>query len=313
MNSFNKSNPFNRLPLLPPERELEAKEILFSNFLLKWNSQFINIPHILQYISSYRSISEKLDDVNYLSIEELNSSQLEWISLVAQFDNPIEKNFFKDYWVPIQKNGYDYFIDLSSDSLSLFEVHYFFFEPYRWYKNYIYRDLRQFLIEIDKSNFDIENHFNELIDNRKTGVNDFFRERDELGSEGKLDLDSIKKDHVFCEGQKSDFSLHDNFIVFGCVNSLIVGLLPYDCEITLTEFTAPDNRNGNVCDNVKTIKALVYFLQSVGFLSIVSYSVVFNSEKGCRADFKDNAFTIVHDDRGFLKGVIDKYEAFRNS
>lgn len=173
------------------------KEVLFKEFLSKWGVLFNKILSILKYISTYPEIARKLDAFNPLSLDELNNSQLEWISLVAQFDNPIETDFFKDYWVPIQKDGYDYFIDLSSESLPLFEAHYFFFAPYRWYKKYIFKDLSQFLIDIDKSGFNIERHFEKLDNERWSEVTNFFNERDKLGFEGKLELDPIEKESLF--------------------------------------------------------------------------------------------------------------------
>lgn len=289
------------------------KEILFSNFQDNWKNQFQKIPFILKYLSSYTEISAKLQDFFPLDIAELNNSQLEWISLVAQFDNPIETCFFKEYWVPIQKNGYDYFIDLSSESLPLFETHYFFFEPYRWYKKYIFKDLSQFLINIDNSKFSIENHLKQLDNERWSEVTDFFNERDELGFAGMLELDPIKKDSIFNKEKNSDFIIQDNCITFKRINSVIVGLLPYDSKITLENFRAPLNRKENVCDKVKSIGALVYLLQSVGLLSIDSYSITFDSDKQCRADFKNNTFKIIHKDKELLKGLLDKYETYKNS
>lgn len=291
----------------------QEKEILFSGFIVKWKSQFNKIPFILRYISTYKQISEKLNNFSPLTLDELNNSQLEWISLVAQFDNPIETDFFNDYWVPIQKDGYDYFIDLSSESLPLFEAHYFFFEPYRWYKKYIFKDLTQFLIDIDKSGFNIERHFKELDNERWSEVTNFFNERDKLGFEGKLELDPIEKDILFREEENSNYSIQDNCITFSGVNSVIVGLLPHDCKIKLESFIAPFNRNENVCEKVKNIKALVYLLQSVGLLSIDSYSFQFESEKDCRCDFKDDTFIITHTDNELLKSLIEKYELYKNS
>ena len=292
--------------------DLGSKRKLFDKFLIDWGKQFRNIPAILKYLNSYSEIESKLEDFFPLELADLNNSQLEWISLVAQFDNPIESSFFKEYWVPIQKNGYDYFIDLSSESLPLFEVHYFFFEPYRWYKKYVFKDLSQFLIDIDKSGFNIESHFEELDNERWFEVTNFFNERNKLGFEGKLELDPIEKDSLFREGKNSDFSFQDNCITFSGINSVIVGLLPHDCKIKLENFKAPYNRNDSVCDKVKNIKALVYLLQSLGMLSIDSYSIQFDSEKDCRCDFKDDTFIIKHTDKEFLKGLIEKYELYKN-
>lgn len=293
--------------------DLGSKKKLFDKFLIDWGKQFRNIPAILKYLTSYPEIESKLEDFFPLDLADLNNSQFEWISLVAQFDNSIETTFFKDYWVPIQKNGYDYFIDLSSESLPLFETHYFFYEPYRWYKKYIFKDLSQFLININNPRFSVEQHFKQLDEDRWSEINHFFDERDELGFAGKLKHDPITKDNIFCKEKNSDFKYKENCITFNGVNSVIVGLLPYDCAITLENFRAPFNRKVDVCEKVKNIGGLVYLLQSVGLLSIDSYSIKFNSDKECKADYKDNTFKITHIDNEFLKSLIEKYEIYKNS
>ncbi len=291
----------------------QEKEILFSSFLVKWNNQFNKIPFILKYISTYQNISVKLNDFQSLSIDKLKSSQLEWVSLIAQFDNSIEISFFKDYWVPIQENGYDYFIDLSSESLPLFEAQYFAFEPYRWYKKYIFKDLAQFLIFLDNPKFSIEEHFEQLEVDRLLELDHILDERDELGFAGKLELFPITKDKIFIEEKNSDFKFQENCITFNEVSPIIVGLLPHDCSITLESFSASFNRIKNVCEKVKSIEALVYLLQTICLLFIDSYSITFNSTKECRATFKDNTFKIIHTDSNFLNDLIEKYEAYKKS
>lgn len=289
-----------------------SKEMRFKDFYNKWETQFKKIPHILNYISSYPVISSKLQDSFQQNIKELTDSQFEWVSLVAQFVNPIETSFFKDFWVPVQKEGYDYFIDLSSDSLPLFETNYFFFEPYRWYKKYIFKDLSQFLINIDNSKFSIEKHFKQLDDERWLEVNDLFNEKDTLGFASRLELDPLKINRISCEGQNSYYIIEDKHITFLGVNSVIVGLIPLQYNITLENFNAPYNRNKNVIDKVKNIKSLVYLLLSVGFLNINSFSIKFESVKECRAIFKNNTFMIEHTDKAFLNSLIDNFEIYKN-
>jgi hypothetical protein len=84
-------------------------------------------------------------------------------------------------------------------------VHYFFVEPYRCYKKYIFKDLSQFLIDIDKSNFNIESYFNELDKEKWSEVTNFFNERDKLGFAGKLEFDPIEKESLFRERENSNF------------------------------------------------------------------------------------------------------------
>ncbi|MDB0006452.1 hypothetical protein N9E30_00715 [Flavobacteriales bacterium] len=173
------------------------KEILFKDFQCHWKKQFQKIPSIIRYLSSYDDITTKLDTFLPLNFSNLRNSQLEWVSLVSQFDNLIEADFFKPYWIPIQKNKYDYFIDLSSECLPLFKVDFFFYEPYRWYKKYIAKDLSQFLIDIDNANFNIDDYLREVEGKEATQLSGFFEERDELGFSSKLELYPIDKHSLF--------------------------------------------------------------------------------------------------------------------
>jgi hypothetical protein len=157
------------------------KIILFERFKEKWNDKLKQIPNVLKYLSSYPEIVSKIEGFQPLSNNEVSESQLEWISLIAQFDNTIETSFFKDYWVPIQKNGYDFFIDISSDKFPIFEVHYFFFEPYRWYKEYVIDDVITFLSIVDNENFNIDDYFQKHKKESWAKVQEFFNERKELG------------------------------------------------------------------------------------------------------------------------------------
>ena len=125
------------------------KQQLFKNFLQEWQNQFSKIPYILKFISSYPELRGKLKDLPFLDSYEFNESQLEWISLIAQLDNPIETKYFKPWWVPITKNDYEYFIDLSKENLPIFQTHFYCREPYRWYKKVIIQDMCKFLISVD--------------------------------------------------------------------------------------------------------------------------------------------------------------------
>lgn len=142
------------------------KQQHFANFINNWEPQFRNVPFILKYIASYSVLRRKLNNLKPISSKELKESQLEWVSLIYQFDNPVENTFFKEYWVPLDKKSYNFFIDLSSPSLLLFETHYFPFEPHTWYKRDIIKDLPGFLVEVDKSDFIIKTHF-DLLKKRK--------------------------------------------------------------------------------------------------------------------------------------------------
>ena len=156
------------------------KEILFEKFLNEWGMKFNQIPFVLDYISSYPELTMRLNEFKPLSAKELRASQLEWIALISQLDNQIEREFFKPYWIPIQVDSYDYFIDLSSESLPIFETHYIFFEPYKWCRRYKFKKITDFLLSTDDLSIDLEEH---LIVNDKESwkeIESFFREREKI-------------------------------------------------------------------------------------------------------------------------------------
>lgn len=292
--------------------EQRDKEILFNDFINKWGVSFSKIPFILKYIDSYPHVNEELDDFQSLDIEELNKSQLEWLSVLAQLDNPVETTYFKEYWVPIQKNGYDYFIDLSSESLPLFEAHYFCMEPHRWYSNFIINDMSSFLLEIDKPSFDIAQHLEEVNGSQWAAIEKIGLERDKLGLEGKINNEPINKESLMSKGLIPTYSLYGNYLKFDDVNSVIIGLLPMDCNVTLLEFEATYNKNDQVCSKVKNIHTMVYLLQSVGYLSVDYYSLKFGLGLKGTAFFKDNNFVLIHEDDEVLQRFIEKFEAIMN-
>lgn len=287
------------------------KELLFDEFLIKWESQFKKIPHILQYLSTYPEILNKLDDFQLLEINELKRSQLEWISLIAQQERPLESDFFKEYWVPIQSNQYAYFIDISSNSLPLFEVSFFHHEPYRWYKKFISEDISRFFTDIDNPEFNFDDYLEYVKEESWTQINEFFNERDKLGFEGKLKLDPITKESIIAEGEEGNYMLNEEGITFKGVNSLIVGLIPFDTEITLETFRAPFNRNKDVFESVKNIKALVYLLQSVGMLSIDFYSFRFGPNKQYHGKFRNKKFSLNIQNKEFCEKLISKFEEIK--
>lgn len=289
------------------------KQVLFSEFLLKWDSSFKKIPSILKYLSSYPEITEKIEDFNLLESKDINNSQLEWISLVAQLERPIEYDFFKDYWVPIQKDKYGYFIDLSSEKISLFEAQYFCHEPYRWYKKFITRDLSQFLIDLDEPGFKIEEHLQAIEEEIDEIVGDLFFERDEMGFAGKLNPEPLHKSCILHEEIESNYILNGERITFKGVNSLIVALLPDEMGITLQAFRAPFNRHPDVVKKIKNIKALVYLLRSVGYLSIDYFSFNFVSDQRSKAVFKNNQLQIHSTDNQLLKSLVEQFEVWRAS
>jgi hypothetical protein len=93
-----------------------------------------------------------------LILEGLEESQLEWVALLAQQEHPVEIEYLKEYWVPIQKNKYSYFMDISTERFEVFMA-YFMPVPTPYYKKEFHvTDMKQFLINIDDPSFDMTSH-----------------------------------------------------------------------------------------------------------------------------------------------------------
>lgn len=290
-----------------------TKVKLLQNFLNQWNHPFQQIPHALIYLSSYPEVTEQLVDFEVLDKSELEASQLEWVALLAQLEHPIDTSFFKDYWVPIQKDGYYFFIDLSSDALPLFEAKYFFFEPYRWYKKFLIHDLSQFLLKLDHPKFDMQAHLSQLHDENLDTLLQIQAEQNTLGFAGKLKPLPVTQSSIFCENQGSEISYKDGGLTITGIHSIIVALLPHDCAISLDAFGAIYNEDDEVGEKVKSIAVLVYLLQSVGIKSIDYFSITFEPEGRGSATYHNNEFTIIHKDSSILTAFIENYERFKGA
>lgn len=120
------------------------------NFINSWGLQYKNAKHILSYLNTYPEVLNALKiDIIHAPFN-LDEIQNEWLWLCSKFDNCIEKDFFKPYWIPLEKSSYDYFMDISDMKYPIFEIHYFCIEPHRWYKKFIARDIRDLLLAPEK-------------------------------------------------------------------------------------------------------------------------------------------------------------------
>lgn len=75
---------------------------------------------ILRYLSSYPEVLQQMDIKELLKPEELEQQYLEWKKNVAKYSG-LEKNHFKYYWLPIETDNFQFFIDLSSSDYTIIE------------------------------------------------------------------------------------------------------------------------------------------------------------------------------------------------
>jgi hypothetical protein len=116
----------------------------FEDFLNDYGAQLSKIKTILGYLHTYPELLAKLN-FDFLKPEDLDNRQEDWVRLVSQYDG-LEKDFFKPYWVPIGRKQLDIFIDLSDSEFPLFEMEFFFFEPYHYFKTFLFYKMSDLLL-----------------------------------------------------------------------------------------------------------------------------------------------------------------------
>jgi hypothetical protein len=158
----------------------------FSKFINEWSDQFDNIQFILRYLKSYKSKSEKFNRINFTDPNEIEFYQKEWLWLLSRLGNPIEYDFFKPYWIPVENDSYDYFIDLSSSDFPFFSVAYYQNEPYCWYEVPIYDNLSDLMLDLDKKPYVLDQYFERIFDLRMEEFWNLADHGNELGNLGLL-------------------------------------------------------------------------------------------------------------------------------
>lgn len=160
---------------------IDMEWVQFKN---EWGMRYQNAKHILFYLNSYPGLFDTVQIQGIHNPNNIDKTQKEWLWLCSKFDNPIEKDFFKPYWIPLEVNSFDYFMDISDVQYPIFRIHYFFYEPYKWYKGFIIKDIKELLLAPD-TNIDLRGIRDANERQRWEEVEKYFQERRSLGYDGK--------------------------------------------------------------------------------------------------------------------------------
>lgn len=268
---------------------------IWDDFLNNWSIQYFNAKCILKFLNSYPTILSALRIEEVIDIIELDKMQKEWLWLCSKFDNPIETDFLKPYWVPIQVNSYDYFIDLSDNNFPIFEIHFFFFEPFRWYQKFLTKDIKEVLLAPD-TGLNIKKVLDKHEKVRWDQVDEFFKERKILGYTGKIYVAPVSYNDIMTDDSELFLPIEANnesFISLKGVSSLIIGLLPYSTKIKV-EYVIHKFKHAETIENIKIIRDLVFYLRETGFRSVEKYRIKFIGFDSSFFEFVDREFTFYH-------------------
>ncbi len=175
----------------------------YENFLTSWEPAFQRVPSILNILSSYPELCKRINFLSPRSLDHMHEIQQEWLSLIYRFENPVDKSFFKAYYVPVEKDSYNYYIDLSSDGLSIFFLNYYQSEPSHWYKSIVFYDVNELMNALHIGCFDVEEHFKEFWQKVRVVVNQKVEHSELLQHPDNSRKLSFKNSELFVHGDKT--------------------------------------------------------------------------------------------------------------
>lgn len=118
-------------------------------FIDEYKKQLADVQYILQYLKTYPTILSDLKIEDIIESDNLYQQFEDWIRLNSKF-RCIEKEFFKPYWLPIQRVGLDYFIDISNSNYPIIEAFFNYFEePYYWEKKILFHSINDLMLADD--------------------------------------------------------------------------------------------------------------------------------------------------------------------
>ncbi len=284
----------------------QQKEQLFNNFLNEWGSKFQKVPSILAYLSKYSVLQKDLEDIPMLNRDELIRSQLEWIALIAQLDNPIETAIFKPYWVPIAKDNYDHFIDVSSNTFSIFRIYFRCVESHRWFIETEIHSTLNFLMSMDDHTFELAAGWIDDGSTRRQFFKSIFIERSQFGITENIGPNPTDRYWWIGDHAEDYYELTNNKLTIRDVSSVVIGLLPSDMKISIRHFQ-PENLEQSAILKTDNIKSFTYLLQIIGTQRVQSYHVLFESENNCYATYESGVFRLYHNDNSLLSLFVDQF------
>lgn len=277
-------------------------------YLREWGAAFGNARHIVHILRKETENLASLGLGELVDPDHMEELQRDWVRLCGMVESPMERDFFKPWWVPMEKGSHEVFMDLSDERYPVFRAAFFFIEPYRWYREFILEDISSLLLA-DERGTDMEALSRRNEEAAREQVDRFFRQRKAMAFKGELEVPPPERDELRT-GNEDDFAVDQNFNVdyhsVRGIGPLAIGLLPFDLPVTLKEISVSQGSRPSQTEGVKCIRDLVYLLRNAGSRRITSYFVETRSERVGSFTYLDNELSIMNRDRELVKGFFSR-------
>lgn len=136
-----------------------------------WGERFQKLQYVLYYLNLFSNRFGEIG-VIFQSKRTIVQSQKDWLKQIDGIESQKERDFFKPYWVPIERDGQDCFIDLSDEKLPLFSINYFLpHENSPWFVSYYTLDIEEIMSSFADPNSDLYFYNNRNYDQMMEIVN----------------------------------------------------------------------------------------------------------------------------------------------
>jgi hypothetical protein len=128
-------------------------------FFKQWETQLNKVSHILQYLHTYSDRLVDLDIPDLITPAELYKQQEAWVKLYSKYTG-MEQEFFKPYWIPVQRTFYDNFIDMSDSNFPLFEAYFGSIgaETDYWDKLILFKSITNLMLVVENDKINLKNY-----------------------------------------------------------------------------------------------------------------------------------------------------------
>lgn len=248
---------------------------------------------MLRYIRTYQDENPELAKFVFPENDALETAQQEWLHHNSKFDNPIDRSFFKPYWIPIFFKGDNAYVDISKPNFPIISIHYF---NENWFYVPLVKSLPDFLVQLNENSKQTPYSMME---------SDFFNEEQSYKMLESEFVQSIAQWLIAL--QKETNSTHEyngNCTFFRNANALFVLLLPFSLKIILRKFNID---NSTIFSDISTDIQRLFDVIRLNYDNITLIEFEVEHDIHSKGVYQDGIFEFTHSDKNIHEALKNKY------
>jgi len=97
----------------------------FETAIQTWSKGLDKVYELIIRLWQVPHLAKRLGIDSPMSQNQILDIYREWLWLLSKLDHPLEQEFFKASWFPLSDETYNYYFDLASEEVVVFEQNYF--------------------------------------------------------------------------------------------------------------------------------------------------------------------------------------------